>query len=111
MAEGPGTEGQSAARRETALPRKVPGDTNQSMDARVTRLETHMEYVRADLSELKAGQRETTKALMALAAQVEKLPTKSDLWAWKLQWLAIALVGFATIVGGIIGGLGWIKAH
>jgi len=100
------------------LPENSAERTLAEMDARVTRLETHMEYVRADLSELKAGQRETTKALAALssqfeklAGQMDKLPTKADLWSWKLQWLAIALVGFATIVGGIIGGLGWIKAH
>jgi len=93
------------------LPENKAERTSLDMDARVTRLETHMEYVRADLSELKAGQRETTKALAELAVQVDKLPTKADLWAWKLQWLAIALVGFATIVGGIIGGLGWIKGH
>jgi hypothetical protein len=85
--------------------------TSYGMDARVTRLETHMEYVRSDLSELKAGQKETTKALSSLASSLEKLPTKNDLWAWKLTWLTIALVGFATIVGGIIGGLDWIKTH
>jgi hypothetical protein len=88
------------------LPENSAERTLAEMDARVTRLETHMEYVRADLSELKAGQRETTKSLAELALKVDKLPTKADLWSWKLQWLAIALVGFATIVGGIIGGLG-----
>jgi len=81
------------------------------MDARVTALEIHMEYVRSDLAELKAGQKEMAKALAELASVVKELPTKNDLWAWKMQWLAIALVGFATIVGGIIGGLDWLKTH
>jgi len=70
-----------------------------------------MEYVRSDLAELKAGQKEMAKALAELASVVKELPTKNDLWAWKMQWLAIALVGFATIVGGIIGGLDWLKTH
>ncbi len=82
-----------------------------SIDARVTRLEAHMEYVITDLAEIKAAQKETSKSLTELAAAVAKLPTKADLWAWKFQWLGIALVAFATIVGGIIGGLDWIKTH
>jgi hypothetical protein len=70
-----------------------------------------MEYVRADLSEIKAGLQETTKSLASFSSKLEKLPTKEDLWPWKPQWLAIAPVAFATIVGGIIGGLDWIKNH
>jgi hypothetical protein len=88
------------------------------MDARVTALEIHMEYVRSDLAELKAGQKEMAKALAELSQELsavnfalKALPTKNDLWAWKMQWLAIAPVGFATIVGGIIGGLDWLKTH
>jgi hypothetical protein len=81
------------------------------MDERVARLETHMDYLRADLSEIKVSLREIAHGQKALSMEVQRLPTRDDLWAWKLQWLAIALVGFATIVGGIIGGLSWIKAH
>ncbi len=86
-------------------------DHDLDMDERVAKLETHMEYVREDLSELKAGQRDMTRTLAALSSALDKLPTKDDLWSWKLQWLAIALVAFATIVGGIVGGLDWIKTH
>jgi hypothetical protein len=88
------------------------------MAAHVTRLETHMEYVREDLAQIKDGQRdmtrtlaETSKALGDLFSKVEKLPTKDDLWSWKVQWLAIALGTVAFIVGGIIGGLDWIKTR
>jgi hypothetical protein len=42
-------------------------------------------------------------------ARFETLPTKNDLWAWKIQWLAIGLAVVALIVGGIIGGLSIIK--
>jgi septal ring factor EnvC (AmiA/AmiB activator) len=88
------------------------------MDDRVTRLETHMDYLRADIADIKTALKENaqsmaglTQNLSSLTATVQSLPTRNDLWAWKLQWVAILLVGFATIVGGIIGGLGWIKAH
>jgi len=33
------------------------------------------------------------------------------LWEWKIQWTIISLAAVAIIVGGIIGGLDWIKSH
>jgi len=81
------------------------------MDARVSQLETHMEYMRETVSEIKAIQKEMSKSLADLTMKVDKLPTKDDLWSWKVQWLAIALGTVAFIVGGIVGGLDWIKTH
>jgi len=50
--------------------------------------------------------------IVAHAADIgfsRRLTSKS--WTWKIQWLVIALAAFAVIVGGIIGGLDWIKLH
>lgn len=70
---------------------------------RISRLETHFEYIRRDLDELKSDQKKVLDA-------VRDLPTKSDLWSWKLQWTAICVAAIALIVGGIIGGLSWIRS-
>ena len=122
-------DGESVEQKNEMLATGGGGPHNPSMEARVTRLETHMEYVRESLSEIKAGQNHAETALLSLvsaaeklshnvemgelrhAKQLEKLPTKNDLWAWKVQWVGIMLVIFALIVGSIIGGLDWIKTH
>jgi len=101
--------------------------TGTSMDARVTRLETHMEYVRADLSEIKAGQKATEAALASLASAAEKLsskidiselkisnqikdlPTKSDLKNYNLQLIGIGIAILILVVTGIAGGLVFVK--
>jgi hypothetical protein len=74
--------------------------------------------MRESVSDIRASQRDATKAiselaskLSELATKVETLPTKDDLWSWKVQWLAIALAAVVFIVGGIVGGLDWIKTH
>ena len=72
------------------------GEGGGNLGERVTRLETHFEYIRRDLDEIKT-------ALLALPG----LATKRDLVAWAGIYLLIA----ALIVGGIIGGLGWIKTE
>jgi hypothetical protein len=92
------------------------------MEARVAVLETHMEYVRADLADIKSTLRDTSKALTSLTMAVDAvnhrlddLPTKQDLArdlaTWQVQWIIIALAIAAMIVAGIIGGLDWIKTH
>jgi hypothetical protein len=78
------------------------GGTSGGMEDRVTRLETHMEYVRRDLDSISGK-------LDKLIDRTVDLPTKRDLWAWKWQWTGIMLAAFAVIVGSIIGGLGWIR--
>ncbi len=100
-----------------------------SMEARVAVLETHMEYVRKDLAEIKAGQQATESAIASLTSVTEKLsskiddsevklssqmsqlPTKSDLKNYNLQYAAISFAFLVLVVGGIIGGLDWIKGH
>jgi hypothetical protein len=78
---------------------------------RITRLETHFEYIRRDLDEIKTGQKEAAASMSALIRSVDHLPTKDDLWTWKIQWLAIGVALLILIVGGIVGGLDFIKNH
>lgn len=78
------------------------GGTSGGMESRVTALETHMEYVRRDMDALRVGQDEILNA-------VRELPTRRDLAAWKLQWTGLAFAAVAIVIGGIIGGLAWIK--
>ncbi len=61
---------------------------------RVARLETHFAYIKGDLEDIK----ESLNVLPNLA-------TKGNLLTWAGIYLAIA----AIMVGGIIGGLSWIK--
>ncbi|CAO3453293.1 hypothetical protein [Azospirillum argentinense] len=44
-----------------------------------------------------------------LGRMEKDLPTKNDLWSWKLQWTGLCVAAIALIIGGIIGGLSWIK--
>lgn len=78
------------------------GGTSGGVENRVTRLEVQMETVQRDLAEIKADLRSTLDI-------VRSLPTKSDLSTFRWQWVATAVAAIALIVGGIIGGLGWIK--
>jgi hypothetical protein len=78
------------------------GGTYDGMEGRVTRLEVTMEHVRGDMAEIKG-------LLKEIAGTIGALPTRSDLREWKWQWSAIAVGAIAIIVGGIIGGLSWIK--
>jgi len=48
------------------------GGTGDSMDARVTRLETHTEYMRADLAEIKAGQKLMQESIHALSQSTQE---------------------------------------
>lgn len=77
------------------------GGTSDGMEERVTRLETHFEYVRKDLDEIKADQKKIISALSAL-------PTKRDLTTNILVMVAIGLSVMAITVGGIIGGLAFL---
>ncbi|EQB03889.1 hypothetical protein L286_11025 [Sphingobium sp. HDIP04] len=61
-----------------------------------------MEHVREDTREIKA-------LLGGISDKLSAMPTKSDLWSWKLQWTAIGIGMVAIIIGGIIGGLAWIQ--
>lgn len=78
------------------------GGTYDGMSDRVTRLETHFEYTRKDLDEI------ATK-LDTILDRTQNLPSKADLTTFRWQWVATAVAAIALIVGGIIGGLGWIK--
>ena len=81
------------------------GTGGSNVNDRVTRLETHFEYVRRDLDEIKADQKQANAILEEIRSRVTNLPSKNDLWNWKLQWLAFGGGLIALIVGGIIGGL------
>ncbi len=77
------------------------GGNSGGMDQRVTRLETHMEYVQRDLGEIKGD-------LKAVVARLAEMPTKRDLDTWRWQWIATGLTIVALTVGGITGGLALI---
>jgi hypothetical protein len=82
------------------------GGSGMSDSERIAKLETHFEYIRKDLDEIKSDQ----KVLLSKANDlVNSVATKNDVREWKWTWTAIALAAVAVIVGGIIGGLSWIK--
>mgnify|MGYP006973659723 CR=1 FL=1 len=76
---------------------------------RLTKLETHFEYIRRDLDELKDGQTAVMNKLGEIQNQQAGLPTKSDLRQWTLQWIAVCIMAVTLVVGGIVGGLSWLK--
>ena len=75
-----------------------------ALHGRVSAVETHMEYVRRDLDDIKAG-------LKDIKVVLTHLPTKRELDADRLQWTAIGIGAIALIVTGIIGGLGWLETR
>ena len=75
-----------------------------AIDGRVSALETHMEYVRRDLGDIKAE-------LKDIKGVLTQLPTKRELNADRLQWTAIGIGAIALIVTGVIGGLGWLETR
>jgi hypothetical protein len=77
-----------------------PGDSN-GMEERVARLETHMEYVRRDLDEIKGD-------LKGAVARLAELPTKRDLNNYTFAALGLGFAVMAIVIGGIIGGLALI---
>ncbi|WP_163000320.1 hypothetical protein [Sphingobium yanoikuyae] len=53
--------------------------------------------------------RDIKGALGQIADKLNQIPTRDDLWSWKLQWAAIGFGVMAIVIGGIIGGLAWIQ--
>lgn len=113
-------------------------DNTGGMEARLTKLETHMEYVRRDLDEIKAGNKSISEKLDGVAGavasaraetaetifkiserfsdaqvliikQISELPSRRDLQTYSLTAAGIGLAVIAIVIGGIIGGLSWIK--
>lgn len=79
-----------------ALRKGGPGDTSGGMDQRVTRLETHMEYVRRDLDEIKAGQAALLTAVQELKSEV--ISTKGSA-AGKVTVISTGIAIVAIILG------------
>ena len=82
-----------------------------AIDGRVSALETHMEYVRRDLGDIKVDLAETKADLRKVIGRLDELPTKRELDVDRLQWTAIGIGAIALIVTGIIGGLGWLETR
>ena len=98
------------------------------VEQRVTRLEAHFEYIRADLDEIKAEQRwlgqkleahqrsvgEKLEALTSILGDIRielaKRPTTGQFWGMIGAVAAISLATIAIIITGIIGGLAWLQA-
>jgi hypothetical protein len=96
-------------------------------EQRVTRLETHFEYIRDDLGEIKAEQRrlgqrleahqrdigEKLEAIRALLGDIRvelaKRPTTGQFWGMIGAVAAISLATIAIIITGIVGGLAWLQ--
>ena len=77
------------------------------MDRRVTRLETHMEYIRRDLDEIKDALKEIRGTLGDVLKVLPTLPTKRDLDLWRWQWVATG----AAIIAIILAGMGWLSSR
>ena len=75
--------------------------TSGGMESRVTKLETHMEYMRRDLDSIRLTQDK-------ILDKIGTLPTRTDLNTWRWQWIAAGLAIVALTVGGITGGLALI---
>lgn len=91
------------------LPPTPDRGNNDPMENRVTRLETHMEYVRKDLDSIVGSLARMNEKVDGLATQLDVAGLRSDLTTFRWQWVAAAVGAVAIIVGGIIGGLAWIQ--
>ena len=87
------------------------GGTSGGMSDRVTRLESHMEYVRRDLDGLARGQSDLSSKLGAALLKLDQLPTRRDLDSWRVQWIAVGIAVVALIVTGVVGGLALINHY
>lgn len=90
------------SRIDEALDRRGGGGHPPGMEERLTKLETEFGYVRRDLDEIKAD-------LKGISSRLAELPTKRDLTNNTFAGLGIGLALMALIIGGIIGGLSYIK--
>ena len=88
------------------------GPHNPDMEARVTKLETHMEYMRRDLDEIKADNRAVlgkldgvANALTGIRSDVGDKASTKELWTIVVTVAVLAL----AVIAAIIGGLDWIK--
>jgi hypothetical protein len=90
-----------AERQRADLHKGSGGGTSGGMEDRVTRLETHFEYVRRDLDDIKSS-------LKTMNERLTDLPTKADLATFKWQWIALAMALAALVVGAVVGALSWI---
>jgi hypothetical protein len=90
------------------------------VEQRVTRLETHFEYIRDDLDEIKAEQRTIARQIEAkfdainsllneIRLELAKRPTTGQFWGMIGVVAAIALATVAIIITGIVGGLAWLQ--
>ncbi len=71
-----------------------------AMHGRVSSVETHMEYIRRDLDDIRVALK-----------RLDELLTKGDLAADRWQWAGLGIGAVALIVTGIVGGLGWLETR
>lgn len=66
------------------------------MSDRVTRLETHFEYIRRDLHEIKSDQKAMATELHTVNNRMSSLPTKTSLWTMiaSVLGISIAIISF-----------------
>ncbi len=82
------------------------------MEARVARLESHIEYIRRDIADLKADSKTIGSDVSGLKVSAKsteiKLEHVSSHMVTKGQLALWALVGLATVVGSAIGATWWL---
>jgi hypothetical protein len=75
------------------------GGDNTGMEQRVTRLETHFEYVQKDIGEIKKDIGEIKSDLSAIKDRLKALPTINGFWGMIATVLGVSL----TMIGAVVG--------
>jgi len=78
------------------------GDPPDGADMRIAKLEVHVENIQSVLGDIRSE-------LRGLASSLSHLPTKQDLFTNAIAVVVIGLTVIVITVGGIIGGLDFIK--
>lgn len=80
------------------------GGTFDGMEGRLSALETNVSNLKGDVGRIE-------RKLDRVGSDVSKLATKGDFFGYLAATFTIALAVVAIVVGGIIGGLGWLEAY
>ena len=94
-------EEHQGAARERQVETGGGGGHTGGMEERVARLETHFEYIRRDLDEIKEEQRETRVILSDIRTHLAKLPTTGNLWSMIASVVATALAIIGIVIAAI----------
>ena len=84
-----------------ATPQAGGNGGNDGMDAeeRITKLETHFEYVRRDLDHIRSDQKSILAKLDGIATELIRKPTAGQFWTMVATVAAVSLAVIAIFVG------------